>query len=169
MSGDARRLNLYGPGCSGASSEDPAMQLAQWNPFREMDDLLARFQRGFGRSLANGETLPLRTWEPAVDISETPKEYLIKGELPGIEKDGVKVTVQNGVLTLAGERKSEKEEKDEKFHRVERTYGTFTRSFALPEDARADGVTAECKDGVITVRIAKAEAPKPRSIEVKVA
>lgn len=145
------------------------MQLAQWNPFREMDDLLSRFQRGFGRSLANGEVLPQQVWEPAVDISETPKEYVIKGELPGIKKEEVKVTVQNGVLTLAGERKSEKEEKDEKFHRVERTYGAFTRSFVLPEDAVVEQVSAECKDGVVTVRIAKAEVAKPKSVEVKVA
>jgi HSP20 family protein len=79
------------------------------------------------------------------------------------------VTVQNGVLTLAGERKSEKEEKDEKFHRIERTYGAFTRSFVLPEDAVAERVSAECKDGVVVVRVAKAEVPKPKSIEIKVA
>lgn len=146
------------------------MQLVQWNPFREMDDLLARFQRGYGRSLAAGDdSLPLANWAPAVDISETPKEYVIKAELPGLKKEEVKVTLQNGVLTLSGERKSEKDSQDEKFHRVERTYGSFTRSFALPEDVATDRVSAECKDGIVTVRVGRSEAPKPRSIEVKVA
>lgn len=145
------------------------MQLVQWNPFREMDDLLARFQRGYGRSLSNDDSLPLATWAPAVDISETPKEYVVKAELPGLKKEEVKVTLNNGVLTLSGERKSEKEQKDEKFHRVERSYGSFTRSFSLPEDIVSEGVTAECKDGVVTVRVARSEVPKSRSIEVKVA
>lgn len=144
------------------------MQLAQWSPFREMDDMLARFQRGFGRSPVTGESLPMSVWAPAVDISETPKEYLIKAELPGMKKEEVRVTVENGVLTLAGERKSEKEEKDEKYHRVERTYGSFARSFVLPEDAVAERISAECKDGLVTVRITKTEVPKAKSIEVKV-
>lgn len=145
------------------------MQLARWNPFREMDDMLARFQRGFGGAIANEDGVPLVNWSPAVDISETPKEYLIKAELPGVKKEEVKVTVHNGVLTMSGERKTEKEEKEEKFHRVERTYGSFTRSFSLPADAAEDRVTAECKDGVITIHVGRTEAPKPKQVEIKVA
>lgn len=145
------------------------MQLVQWNPFREMDDLLARFQRGYGRQIATEESLPLASWAPAVDISETPKEYLIKAELPGLKKEEVKVTLNNGVLTVSGERKSEGEQKDEQYHRVERSYGAFTRSFALPEDAVAERVSAECKDGIVTVHVGRSEVSKPRSIEVKVA
>ena len=83
------------------------MQLARWNPFREMDDMLARFQRGVGGAIANEDGVPLVNWAPAVDISETPKEYLIKAELPGVKKEEVKVTVHNGVLTMSGERKTE--------------------------------------------------------------
>lgn len=145
------------------------MQLVQWNPFREMDDLMARFQRGFGRSLAgtgNGDAQ--MALSPAVDISETPKEYVIKAELPGMKKEDVKVTVQNGVLSISGERKSETERKDETYHRIERSYGSFTRSFALPDDAVAERVTAESKDGVLTVCVGRSEAPKPKSIEIKV-
>lgn len=145
------------------------MQLVQWNPFREMDDLLARFQRGYGRLATADDSLPLASWAPAVDISETPNEYLIKAELPGLKKEEIKVTMNNGLLTLSGERKSEKNVKDEKYHRVERTYGAFTRSFSLPEDAVAERISAECKDGVLTVRVGRSEVQKPRSIEVKVA
>lgn len=144
------------------------MQLAHWNPFREMDDLMSRVQRGFGRSLVGADALPQAAFAPAVDISETPNEYLIKAELPGLKKDEVKVSVHNGVLTLSGERKSETESKEEKFHRLERSYGAFTRSFVLPEDSVAERVTAECKDGVLTVHVARSEVPKPKSIEVKV-
>lgn len=145
------------------------MQLVQWNPFREMDDLLARFQRGYGRPATDDGSLPLASWAPAVDISETPNEYLIKAELPGLKKEEIKITLNNGVLTLSGERKSEKDVKEEKYHRVERTYGAFTRSFSLPEDAVAERVSAECKDGVVTVHVGRSEVQKPRSIEVKVA
>jgi HSP20 family protein len=149
-------------------NKEHTMQLARWNPFREMDDMLARFQRGFGDSLLSDEGLPIVNWAPAVDISETPKEYLIKAELPGVKKEEVKVTVHNGVLTMSGERKTEKEQKDEKYHRIERTYGSFTRSFSLPNDAAEDRVSAECKDGVVTIHVARTEAPKPKQIEVKV-
>lgn len=144
------------------------MQLAHWNPFREMDDLMARFQRGFGRSNVGANDLPQAAFAPAVDISETPAEYLIKAELPGLNKDEVNVTVHNGVLTMTGERKSESERKDETFHRVERSYGAFTRSFVLPEDAAAEKVSAECKDGVLTVHVARSEVAKPKAIQVKV-
>jgi HSP20 family protein len=150
-------------------TQESNMQLVNWNPFREMDDLLARFQRGFGRSLANnGEDLPATMLAPAVDISETPKEYIIKAEMPGLKKEEVKVSVQNGVLTISGERKSETERKDEKYHRVERSYGSFMRSFALPEDVVAERVTAESKDGILTVCVPRSEAPKPKSVEIKV-
>lgn len=140
------------------------MQLVQWNPFREMDDFFKSFQRGATRGLP----VEAEAWAPAVDISETPKEYLVKAELSGVNKDDIKVTTQNGVLTLSGERKVEKEEQDEKHHRIERSYGSFTRSFVLPDDVAEDRIAAECKDGVVTVRLPKTEAPKAKSIEVKV-
>jgi len=108
-------------------------------------------------------------WMPTVDISETDGEYLIKAELPEIKKEDVKVTVEDGVLTLQGERRQEKDEKGKKFHRVERSYGSFARSFTLPESVDDAGVKAEYKDGMLVLHLPKTERVKPKSIDVKVA
>ena len=107
-------------------------------------------------------------WSPAVDIIEDDKEYLIKVELPEIQKDDVKVTVESGTLTISGERKAEKEEKNRRVHRVERYYGRFVRSFSIPDDAEDGKVNAEFKDGVLRVHLAKSEKARPKQIEVKV-
>src|SRR5256885_1114590 len=108
-------------------------------------------------------------WTPLADITEDEKEYLIKAELPEIKKEDVKVTVENGVLTISGERKFEKEEKNKKYHRVERGYGTFMRSFTLPDDADANKIKAEFKNGLLKVHLPKSEHAKPKQIEVNVA
>lgn len=115
------------------------------------------------------EPLAVAEWSPLVDISEDDKEYLIKAELPEVKKEDVKVTAEEGTLTITGERKFEKEEKGKKYHRVERAYGSFVRNFSLPDDASPAKVTAEFKDGVLTVHLAKTEQAKPQHIEVKVA
>jgi HSP20 family protein len=107
-------------------------------------------------------------WTPLVDITEDEKEYLIKAELPEVKKEDVKVTVENGVLTMTGERKFEKEQKDKKYHRIERSYGSFMRSFSLPDAAAGDKVSAEFKDGVLKVHLPKSPEAKPKSIDVKV-
>jgi len=112
--------------------------------------------------------MTMAEWSPLVDISEDEKEYVIKAEIPEIKKEDVKLMVQDNVLTISGERKSEKEEKGKKYHRVERTYGSFLRSFTLPEDADGSKVAAEYKDGMLNVRLPKSEKAKPKSIEVKV-
>ena len=104
-----------------------------------------------------------------MDITEDDKEYLIKAELPEVRKEDVKVTVENGVLTLQGERRQEKEEKGRRFHRVERSYGSFVRSFTLPESVDEGGVKAEYKDGVLALHLPKSEKVKPKAIDVKVA
>ena len=112
------------------------MTLVRWDPFRELEDMSERLNRVFSRpTLRNTgkENLTVADWMPTVDISETESEYLIKAELPEVRKEDVKVTVENGVLTLQGERRQEKEEKGRRFHRVERSYGSFVRSFTLPE------------------------------------
>jgi HSP20 family protein len=114
------------------------------------------------------EAMTVADWAPTVDITEDDKEYLIKAEIPEVDKKDVKVTVQEGVLTLQGERKQEKEEKGKKFHRIERSYGSFVRSFALPDDVSEDKLKAEFKDGMLLVHLPKAEKPKPKAIEVKV-
>jgi len=146
--------------------------LTRWDPFKEMDDLHKRLNSLFNLSStrpSNGkEAMTVAVWSPLVDITEDDKEYLIKAELPEVRKDEVKVTVENGVLSITGERKFEKEEKDKKYHRIERAYGSFTRSFSVPDDADDAKVGAEFKDGVLTVRLAKSEKARPKSIEVKV-
>lgn len=115
------------------------------------------------------EPLAVAEWAPLVDISEDDQEYVIKAELPAVNKDDVKVTAEEGTLTIMGERKFEKEEKGKKYHRVERAYGSFGRSFSLPDDASPAKVTAEFKDGVLTVHLTKTAKARPQQIEVKVA
>lgn len=147
--------------------------LTTWDPFKELNELEHRLATMFGRAPVrkNGgkeEAMTVAEWAPLVDITEDEKEYLIKAELPEVKKDDVKVSVQDGILTISGERKSEKEEKNKKFHRVEWAYGSFSRSFTLPEDADADKVAGDFKDGVLKVHVPKSEKAKPKKIEVKV-
>ena len=148
--------------------------LTRWDPLKEMEELQNRLSGFFGRApvrRGNGEqeSITVAEWAPLVDITEDDKEYLIKAELPEVKKDEVKVAVENGVLTISGERKFEKEQKNKKYHRVERAYGSFVRSFTLPDGADADKVNAEFKDGVLKVHLPKSEEVKPKQIEVKVA
>lgn len=146
--------------------------LTTWNPIRELGSLENRLDRLFGITWPskNGEkeSMTVSQWTPLVDISEDATEYLVKAELPELKKEEVKVSVENGVLTISGERKSEKEEKGKKYHRIERSYGSFLRSFTLPEAVNADKVSAEFKDGLLSVHLPKDEKARPRSIEVKV-
>lgn len=148
------------------------MTLVRWDPFRELEEMSDRLNRVFTRSAlrTNGkENLTVADWMPTVDISETEGEYLIKAELPEVKKEDVKVSVEDGVLTLQGERRQEKEEKGKRFHRVERSYGSFLRSFALPESVDESQVKAEYKDGVLNLHLPKSEKVKPKAIDVKVA
>src|SRR5213596_3113554 len=144
--------------------------LTRWDPFKEMDDLQRRLGSIFGlapqRAGTGKEDMTVAQWLPLVDITEDDKEYLIKAEVPEVKKDEVKVTVENGVLTLSGERKFEKEEKNKRYHRVERAYGSFTRSFTFPDDASPGKVSAEFKDGVLTVHLAKVAKAKPQQVEI---
>jgi HSP20 family protein len=147
--------------------------LTRWDPFRELEDMQQRLSSVLGRRQQHGqggakESITVAEWAPIVDIAEDEKEYLVKAELPEITREEIKVTVENGMLVISGERKMEKEEKGKRFHRVERAYGRFARSFGLPDDADADKVKADFKDGLLTVRIAKSEAARPKQIEVKV-
>lgn len=147
--------------------------LTRWNPFREMDDLQSRLNSIFGlapvRTTDGGkETMTVSEWTPLVDITEDEKEYLIKVELPEVKKEEVKVSVEDRVLTVTGERRFEKEEKNKRYHRVERSYGSFLRSFTLPDDADEARVVADYKDGILKVHVAKSEKAKPKAIEVKV-
>lgn len=144
-----------------------------WDPFKQIEDIEKRLSTFLGRPLGardgGKESMTVAEWSPLVDITEDEKEYLIKAELPEIKKEDVKLTVQDDVITISGERKYEKEEKGKKYHRVERAYGSFVRSFTLPEDADGTKVSAEYKDGILKVHLPKSEKAKPKSIEVKVA
>lgn len=147
------------------------MNLIRWQPFAGMDQvfnplfpsLFARFPRHAGLGDAN------YNWEPPVDISETEEEYLIRATLPAVKKEDVNVTVEDGMLTLTGERRQKEELKDEKFYKVENFYGNFSRSFTLPEYVNEKGITADTKDGVLTVHIpkTKVEATQPTTIKVQ--
>ncbi|NKB81347.1 MAG: Hsp20 family protein [Nitrospirales bacterium] len=147
--------------------------LTRGDPFHELDDLRNRLSTLFGRapiknSEESREAMRVAQWAPLVDISEDEKEYLIKAELPEVKSENVNVSVHNDVLSITGERRYEKEEKDKKVHRVERAYGSFARTFTLPEDADAEHVTAESKDGLLKVHLPKTDKAKPQSIDVKV-
>lgn len=150
--------------------------LSNWNPLRELEDFQNRILGAFhpvppARDGTNSRSSSraLTDWVPLVDITENDESYTITAELPQVQKDDVKVTVENGTLTVTGERKFEKEEGDKKkYHRVERAYGCFARSFALPEDSDVSNIDAQFKDGMLNIRIAKSEAARPKQIEVKV-
>jgi HSP20 family protein len=145
--------------------------LTRWNPLRELEEFQNRILSAFKpatRERGNGDqTLTMAEWSPLVDVAEDDKEYIITAELPEVKKEDVKVTLENGMLTITGDRKFEKEEKTKKYHRIERSYGTFARSFTLPNDGDAAKVNAEFKEGMLRVRVAKSEAARPKLIEVK--
>src|SRR5206468_12357261 len=132
--------------------------LITWNQLREMEEAqnrVTRFFGGFPNKLGTGEThsLAVADWSPEIDISQDEHEYLLKADLPEIKKDDVRVTVEDDILCVSGERKSEKEDHKRKFHRIERSYGNFRRSFTLPEDTDSKKVTAECHNGVLKAHI----------------
>jgi len=114
------------------------------------------------------ETMIVADWAPSVDVSETEGEYQIKAEIPDVKKEDVKVTLEDGVLTIQGERKQEKEVKGKRYHRVERSYGRFARSFTLPDVIDEEKVKAEFKDGILNLALPKSEKAKPKAIEVTV-
>ena len=146
------------------------MNVIRWEPFGGMDEMFSRFPTMFerwARLAGSGEKGV--GWSPSVDISETDQEYLIRASLPAVKKEDVNVTVEDGMLTVSGQRRQQEERKDEKFHRVESFYGSFSRSFALPEGTDPSAIRAESKDGVLTIHVPKikAEAKKPTTIKVQ--
>jgi HSP20 family protein len=138
-----------------------------------MEEMQNRFLTLFGRRWPMlrpqpDEEFALTEWLPPVDIEENDREYVIKAELPGMKREEVKLKVEGGTLTISGERKAEKEDKDKKYHRLERSYGAFQRSFTLPEGTLSEKISAEFKDGVLLVHLPKDEKAKPKAIEVTV-
>ncbi|HEY5559592.1 MAG TPA: Hsp20/alpha crystallin family protein [Steroidobacteraceae bacterium] len=150
------------------------MTLIRWEPFRELDDIFARYNPFLSRlpagrlATAVEQTDAESTWTPVANISETEAEYLIKAELPEVSKEDVKVTVDEDVITISGERRKEVEQKDEKVHRIESFYGSFSRSFRLPDDADVAAIRAESRNGILKVRVPKKPAPRARTVEVQV-
>ena len=146
------------------------MSLIRWEPFGAVDDVFARMPSLFGRWPRAFETNGEKPfdWAPSIDISETDAEYLLRAELPAVKKEDVRITFDDGTLTLSGERKQKTEEKNEKMHRVETFYGKFSRSFVLPDNADAASIRAESKDGVVTVHVAKAKSEPKKATEIKV-
>jgi HSP20 family protein len=152
---------------------DKMNTLITWNQLREMEEAqnrVTRFLGGFPTRRGTGEThsLAVADWSPEVDISQDEHEYLLKADLPEIKKDDLRVTVEDGILCVSGERKSEKEDQNRKFHRVERSYGSFRRSFTLPEDTDSKKVTAEFRDGVLQVHLPTTTIAKTKAFQVKV-
>jgi len=149
--------------------------LTRWNPFSDLDRMDLHFNRMMRRAFSAWPRLQSESdgseryeWTPSADISETDKEYLIRAELPAVKKEDVKVTVDGGMLTIEGERSQQKEEKSEKYHQVESFYGSFSRTFALPDDVKLDAIRCEDKDGVLTVHLPKAEAQKTKPKQISV-
>jgi HSP20 family protein len=146
------------------------MNLVKWNPWREMDTFSNRFDRffdgGFFPALSFSEDSGLRDWRPVVDIYDEDDKIVIKAEIPGVDKDKINVDVKDGILTLTGERSYENDVKEENYHRRERAYGKFQRSFALAEGLNPDKIDADYKDGVLRIEIPKPEEKKPKKIEI---
>lgn len=146
-------------------------ETAAWDPFREfrgltgMSNLLEDLFLGTGRALT---LTPPQAWVPRVDVQETDKEYLLTVSLPGMRKEDVKISVEDGVLTLSGERKTDKEEKGKGWVRREIAQGSFARSFVLPSDTHPEEIKAVYKDGLLTLSLRKAERAKNRGVSVKI-
>lgn len=146
------------------------MNLVKWNPWREMTDWHNRINRFFNEDFLPGTRLEdesaFNTWSPAVDIYDNDDNIVIKAELPGVDKKDVEVELKDRVLTLKGERSYENEVKEENYHRKERVFGRFHRSFMLPEGVADDKIKADFKDGVLKIEIPKPEEHKPKKISV---
>ena len=149
------------------------MVIVRWlDPFRDLSAIQERmnqiFEDALARSRGREEGLRTGMWTPAVDIYENNDSVVVKAELPGVERDQISVEVKDGILTLRGERKFEKEVKEESYHRIDGSYGNFQRSFSLPVSVEPDKVTARFKDGVLEVILPKKEQARPKQIQVDV-
>ena len=147
------------------------MNMQAWNPFQEFETLLERYNKSGARNLGTrmDNDLTFADWAPTVDIEEDADKYLIRADLPGVDRENIDVKLENGVLSIRGEKRSQSETGEgTRHHRRERFHGTFARSFTLPEAVRADAIDASYKDGVLSLSIPKAEEAKPKAIDIKV-
>jgi HSP20 family protein len=145
--------------------------LARWDPFQDLLAIQDEMNQVFGRALGRGDRpsgeRQARAWAPALDIAERNDAYVVTVEVPGIKPEQLEITVEDGVLTISGERRFEAETKEEQYHRVERSYGAFRRSITLPARVKADAIDASFEDGLLQVVVPKAEEAKPKRIEVR--
>jgi HSP20 family protein len=147
------------------------MSIVRWDPFRELEDMTDRLNRVFGRSALSRSAQDAMTstdWAPAVDITETAEEFVVKADLPDLNKEDIKVSVEGDMLRISGERKQEKEEKNKKLHRVERYYGSFMRAFTLPDNVDGAKLQAKYTNGVLTVNLPKTEKAKAKPVDIKI-
>lgn len=145
------------------------MSVSRWDPFQDLqsfrDEMNRTFSRWFGRE--EGDEPAQRRWVPALDVTESNDAYHIDVEVPGVDPENINVTVDQGMLTVSGERRSEEEKSDRSYHRVERRYGAFRRSISLPRDVDAGHIQASYDNGVLRLQVPKTESSQPRRIEVK--
>jgi len=148
------------------------MAIVRWEPFRDLMTLQERmnrmFDESFGRLRATDDSVDSGVWSPAVDIYETDHDIVLKAELPEVKEKDIDIRLENNTLTLKGERKFEKETKEENYHRVERAYGAFSRSFTLPVTVDQDKINAEYKDGILKITMPKKEETKPKQVKVNI-
>ena len=145
------------------------MALTRWDPFRELSIMQERMNRIFddaGRGWRGDEPSSTTTWSPAVDIYETESEIMVQAELPGVERKDIALNLEKNVLTLKGERRFEKETRQENYHRIERAYGGFSRSFSIPAIVDEEKIRADYKDGILKIALPKKEQVKPKQIQI---
>ncbi len=142
---------------------------ARWDPIRELEEMMRGMQRAFAALPTRGdESITLSDWSPCVDIGENDQEFVLRAELPEVKKEDIKVNFEDGTLCISGERRVEKEENSMKYHRLERAYGRFERSFSLPDEADTEQITSEYKEGILTVHVPKNPSAKPAAHQIPV-
>lgn len=139
-----------------------------WNVLNQFYRDLEKSQKGLATHEDNASTVATSNWAPAVDIKEVEDHFLIEADIPGVDAKDIEINMENGVLTLKGERHTESTKEEKNYKRIERTYGSFYRRFGLPDTADAEKISAQCKNGVLAITIPKKEVAKPRKIEVKI-
>jgi HSP20 family protein len=145
------------------------MNMVRWDPFRELESFSNRLNRFFNQPTpGSSDDATFADWSPAVDFEESDREYLVKADVPDVQKGDIKIGIDNGVLSVEGERQQTKEEKTKKFHRIERAYGSFVRRLVLPTDVDQQHVTAELSNGVLRIHLPKSASAAPRAVQVQV-
>ena len=143
------------------------MTIVRWEPLRELGSLQSEMNRLFNTAFDSGSSGPvMRRWVPAMDLVESGEHFVLRADLPGMSEEDIEIELEDGTLTVSGERRAEHEERQEGFHRVERSFGAFSRSLTLPKGVDADAVSASFDRGVLEIRIPKPEARKPRRISI---